>query len=187
MQETLDSEVQIRQDRSVKNLVLFGFMGSGKTTVGRLAASELNFRFMDMDRRIEQTTGMSISEIIRQQGEETFRDLESKEVAELADQMDLVIATGGGVVLRRANVEILERHGILIYLHVDADTVWNRTHHRTHRPLLRGEDPAGRIRTLLEQRHPLYDAIPNQINTIGRSCHDVCMDVVRIYRSKQHA
>ena len=159
-------------------------MGSGKTTVGRTAAGELGLEFVNMDRRIEERAGISISDIFNQRGEEAFRELESAMVAELAGQSGLVIATGGGVVIRRTNVELLVRNGVLIYLHVDAETAWSRTHHRTHRPLLKGEDPIGRIRALLEQRHPLYDAIPNQINTIRRSIHDICMDVVRIYRSK---
>ncbi len=167
----------------MKNLVLLGFMGSGKTTVGRLAAAELEMRFVDMERLIEEKEGSTISEIFEKRGETAFREIEAGIALELSEQIGLVIATGGGVALRSSNLEILGRTGVLVHLQVDAKTVLDRTRHSTHRPLLQTDDPAKKIAGLLAQRQLLYDAIPNQISTVGRRLREVCSDVIHIYRS----
>ncbi|MDD2706536.1 MAG: shikimate kinase [Verrucomicrobiae bacterium] len=166
----------------MKNLVLLGFMGSGKTTVGQMAARELGLRFVDTDQVIEQQEKLPISEIFARSGETIFRDIESRVITELSGQSGLVIATGGGVVLRPANLSALEGNGILIHLHTNASTVYDRTKRHTHRPLLQTDDPRRRIQELLEQRQPLYDALPNHVNTVQRPTRQVCADVIRIYR-----
>jgi len=169
----------------MKNLVLVGFMGSGKTTIGRLTAVELGMQFMDMDRRIEEREGMSIPDIFAQRGESIFRDIEEEVVKELAARHDLVIATGGGVVLRPANVEILAHSGVVVHLRVDVETVLARTRGHTHRPLLQGEDLSTRARALLKERRPLYEAIPLFVESAGRSSETVTRDVVAIYRAQE--
>lgn len=161
-------------------------MGSGKSTVGRLAAAELKMRFIDMDRWIEKKEGCSISEIFSKRGETAFRDLESATVKRLASQRGLVIATGGGVVLRPANVEELGRNGVLVHLRVDAKTAQARTQKSSHRPLLVEGKALDHIETLLKERQPFYDAIPNGVETSGRSLKEVVCDVAQIYRQSQN-
>jgi len=158
-------------------------MGSGKTTVGRLAAAELEMRFVDMDHLIEEKEGATILEIFAGQGEPVFREIEARAVAELSAQTGLVIATGGGVALRASNLETLKNNGVLVHLHVDAETAHARTKRSAHRPLLQGDDSLKKIRSLLAQRQPLYETVPNQVNTVGRNAQAVCGDVIRIYRS----
>lgn len=166
----------------MKNLVLVGFMGSGKSTIGRLAASELGLRFVDTDRVIEEREGMTVFWIFETKGEETFRAIESEVVRDLAGQEGQVIATGGGVVLRPANIEALAVNGVLVHLSVDAPTAHARTAGHSHRPLLQGGDAVAKIETLLKSRKPLYDAIPNAVETAGRTTQEILRGVLRIYR-----
>ncbi len=183
--ENLDFFVKKAHNLFMKNLVLIGFMGSGKSTVGQLVATEMNMNFVDVDFRIEEQEGISISEIFARYGESAFRDLESKMIQELSSSQDLVIATGGGVVLRPSNMEVLGQSGILVYLHVDEETVLTRTKGHSHRPLLKGDHPSQRIAALLKERQPLYDAIAHCVETKGRTLQEVVRAVIRIYRSKQ--
>ncbi len=171
----------LRQHPDVKNLVLFGFMGSGKSSVGRLAAAELSLQFVDMDRLIEEREHRSISEIFRREGEVHFRNLEKHLVQELSAQRGLVVATGGGVILDRSNVDQLIHTGVVIGLRVDADTAFARTKGHGHRPLLQVENPQDRIVEVLRDRGPLYEALPHVVESSGRPAADVAADVVAIY------
>jgi shikimate kinase len=167
----------------VKNLVLIGFMGSGKSTVGHIAAHELGLQFVDVDREIEEREGMSISDIFSKLGEEKFRDLESEMIRELSLRKDQVLATGGGAILRPINIENLKNTSVLVLLHVDAATAHMRTKDHHHRPLLNCTDSQQLIQDLLESRRALYDSIPNTVETVGRTPHEVARAVIRIYRS----
>ena len=169
----------------MRNLVLIGFMGSGKSTVGRLVANELEMHFVDVDQWIEKRERMSIANIFSQQGEVAFRELETQAVRELAKQENLVIATGGGVVLRRVNVEVLGKTGILIYLSIDAKTALERTKKHSHRPLLRERKSEEQMEALFRERQDLYQAIPHCVQSAGRSVTEVVADVIRIYRSNE--
>ena len=166
----------------MKNLVLFGFMGSGKSTVGRLAASELKMQFIDIDAEIEKRTNLSISEIFEKQGEEAFRGMESQIIEELSRKEGLVIATGGGVILRKSNVENLKHNGIIIFLRVDEETILKRTSGNKNRPLLKG-DARENIQRLMTARAPLYAGLPYQVETSGRSLQQVLLDTLNIYKS----
>jgi shikimate kinase len=168
----------------MKNLVLIGFMGSGKSTVGKLVAAHLEMEFMDVDHWIEEKEGVLISEIFECAGEKAFRDIESKAVEELAQKQNLVLATGGGVVLRPSNLEALRKNGVLIHLYVDAETVLQRTKKHAHRPLLKTEDPLAKIKSLMEERRSLYEAIPLTVNTVGRLTQDVAKDVESLFRAQ---
>jgi shikimate kinase len=170
----------------MKNLALLGFMGSGKSTVGRLVAAELKFQFIDLDRMIEEQEGISISEIFEQRGEASFRDLESKLLQEISKKKDLVLATGGGVVLCQANVDLLNKTSVLIYLHVDVETAVARTKGHSHRPLLMEGDFRSRVEKLLQERQSLYDKIPHSVETVARSPLEVAHAVIRIYRAHQN-
>ena len=121
----------------MKNIVLIGMMGSGKTTVGQLLARKLGRPFVDCDQVIEGFTGRTISEIFAQEGEEGFRELESQTLRELSRQEGLVIATGGGAVLRQANVSALRDNGILVFLHRPVEEIWDSVS-MAGRPLAQG-------------------------------------------------
>ena len=169
----------------MKNLILVGFMGSGKTTAGTLAAQRLGMTFVDMDDIIEQRHGQTVSEIFEKKGEAFFRRHERELVRELAARQDHVIATGGGVVLDPNNLRDFGRTGVVICCWVDAGVAYERTKHATHRPLLGSDtDRLARLEALLHQREPLYKAIPNRINTSAMSVEQQADEIIRIY--KQH-
>lgn len=137
------------------NLYPIGMMGAGKTTLGRLLAAELGYRFLDTDNLIEQIAGRSINEIFATSGETGFRDLESQVLAEVCAYKNLVAATGGGIVLRQKNWGYL-RHGIVVWLDVPVEQLYARLQGDTARPLLQNPDPLGKLRSLLDRRQPLY-------------------------------
>ncbi|MGA7937624.1 MAG: shikimate kinase [Kovacikia sp.] len=137
------------------NLYLIGMMGSGKTTVGQLLATRLDYQFVDTDGVIERVTGRSISQIFADTGEEEFRRLESQVLAEVSAYTRRAIATGGGIVQKRENWGYL-RHGIVVWLDVPIEQLQIRLQSNTTRPLLQGADPTAKLRTLLNQRLPLY-------------------------------
>lgn len=148
-----------------QNIILIGFMGTGKTTVGKLLATRLSMTFMDMDDCIVKVAGKSIPEIFADDGEPAFRALERQVVIDLSAQSGLVIATGGGVVLNPDNVRDLGRSGLLVGLTASPEVILDRLRHDTGRPLLNDGDKAAKIRKLLDSRQHLYNAIPFRINT----------------------
>ncbi len=170
----------------MKNLVLVGFMGSGKTSAGKLAAQRLGMKFVDMDEVIEQRHGQTISKIFETKGEAFFRQRERALVRELASAQDRVIATGGGIVLDGNNLRDFSRTGIVICCWVDAKVAYERTKDAKHRPLLgTNGDSLARIETLLREREPLYKAVPDRIDTSAMSVEQQADEIVRMY--KQHA
>ena len=150
-------------DEKRKNIILFGFMGTGKTAIGKRLASKLGMQFIDMDDLIEEREGKSISKIFAQDGEPYFRRLESEVAREVAGRSGLVVATGGGVVLNYENVRTLESTGIGICLNVSPETIYERVRRQTHRPLLQVEDPLQRIRDMLASRREAYSRVSHQI------------------------
>ncbi len=145
-------------DRLPLNIVLIGFMGSGKTTVGRELHQRLNYPLVDMDQLIEQRAGKSITTIFAEQGEHAFREMETSLLQELAEseQQQRIISTGGGVVGRQENREILKRMGYVVWLDAPASVIAERTAKTRTRPLLLDEDPDEKIRELMMKRQPLY-------------------------------
>lgn len=137
------------------NLYLIGMMGAGKTTVGRLLAAQLDYRFFDTDAVIEQMAGLSIRDFFAQSGEAAFRTLESQVLAELCAYTRLTVATGGGIVLKRENWGCL-RHGIVVWLDVPVEQLQIRLAADTTRPLLQEANPAAKLQALLQQRQSLY-------------------------------
>lgn len=137
------------------SLFLVGMMGSGKTTVGRLLATELGYQFFDTDSLIEQLAGQTVSEIFTTAGEAEFRRLETQVLAELSAYKNLAIATGGGIVLDPHNWSFL-RHGLVIWLDAPVETLYQRLQGDTSRPLLAATDPLAKLQTLLAQRQSLY-------------------------------
>lgn len=140
-----------------KNLVLIGFMGSGKSTVGRELHSRLGYDLVDMDSVIERRQGRPITRIFEEDGEEYFRNLETDLLRELAlDASRKIISTGGGVVGREENRELLRKLGYVVWLQAPVEVIYERTSRNRDRPLLQTEDPIGKITALLEKRTPWY-------------------------------
>jgi len=124
----------------MKNLVLTGFMGTGKSTVGRVLAKKLGYRFIDVDSEIERIEGKSINEIFAACGEDGFRDIESREIERISKLSNSVIATGGGAVLRKENIDNLRKNGMVVLLKADVDTIVQRLSADTSRPLANGKN-----------------------------------------------
>ncbi|MDB6152954.1 MAG: aroK [Chthoniobacteraceae bacterium] len=143
---------------SCQNIVLIGFMGSGKSSIGRLLSKKLGFQFVDTDRVIIERAGMEISDIFAQHGEDYFRDLESTTLASLAHLRRCIIATGGGVVLREANRALLSGLGFVVGLAADEEVIFERVSRNAKRPLLQTENPRETVRRILNERLNLYEA-----------------------------
>ncbi|RJQ54409.1 MAG: shikimate kinase [Actinobacteria bacterium] len=139
------------------NIVLIGFMGSGKSTAGKILADLLEYDFIDTDRVIEERAGRSIPQIFEEQGEERFRQLESLVLESVCAGSRRVISTGGGAVLRQRNFQCLKQSGRVVYLHLSEDELLKRTARLSGRPLLAGADRKERVRELLAERSGLYE------------------------------
>src|SRR5262249_8586905 len=159
--------------RQIHNIALIGFMGTGKSSVGQLAAAQLHFTFLDTDIVIESRAGMTISDIFAQQGEPVFRELERKIVGELVTRKRTVIATGGGLPVNPDNLPSLKTHSLVVCLWASPEKIWERVRTQTHRPLLNEPDPLAKIRRLLEERAPHYRQADILLNTEMRSLKDV--------------
>ncbi len=140
----------------LKTLVFVGMMGSGKTAVGRAVASILDVPFIDTDAEIEASAGMTIFQIFETYGEEYFRKTETRFLARLLQGSPCALSIGGGGFLSAENREIIERHGVSIWLKVDLDLLWNRVRHKSTRPLLQSDDPLTTLRRMLAARTPEY-------------------------------
>ncbi len=163
---------------------LVGPMGAGKSTIGRVLASELNFNFRDSDRVIEERTGADIPWIFDMEGEEGFRERETAVLQELATERDAVIATGGGIVLREQNRILMRSAGFVCYLTASIDQLVERTARDKKRPLLQVENPRQKIIDLLALREPLYqDAADFIVNTDRRSPKAVAQEIVSLVQS----
>ena len=138
------------------NLFLIGLPGAGKTTLGRQLARRLAKTFVDADTELERKLGVSIPTIFEIEGEASFRDREEAALAEIVGRSDIVLATGGGVILRAANRDRLRSHGTVVYLHALPETLRERTRRSRHRPLLNTADPLARLMDLYVTRDPLY-------------------------------
>ena len=164
----------------VKRLFIVGPMGVGKTTVGKLLASELGLRFLDSDREIEKRTGTNISWIFDVEGEKGFRDREQQVLEELANEDNVVIATGGGSVLRERNRENLKTRGLVIYLNADLALLVKRTKDETKRPLLKGKDPKKVLEKILRERRSLYKEVSDiEINVAEKSSKNTVVKIMK--------
>ncbi|MCA9951440.1 MAG: shikimate kinase, partial [Anaerolineales bacterium] len=162
------------------NIILTGFMGTGKTTVGRLLAERLNRQFVDSDELIVARNGRSIADIFSTEGESFFRDLESQITQELAAKRGMVIATGGRLMLDPHNAELLSATGAVFCLTADPEQILARVaSDDTRRPLLAGPNPAWHIRQLLHERAKDYGRFP-QIMTSGKSAAAVAAEIIAL-------
>lgn len=156
---------EISDLRSHQNIVLMGFMGTGKSTVGKRLAKRLGMKFLDMDTIIEERAGKPISRIFAEEGEPHFRTLERELARELSEKSGLVIACGGGVVLNPDNISDYSRTGLVVCLTATPEVILERTSRARNRPLLEEQDRMKRILDLLDKRRHLYAAIPHQVDT----------------------
>ncbi len=140
-----------------KNIILIGFMGSGKTTFGKKLSKILNKKFIDTDLYIEEAENMKITEIFEKKGEDYFRQKETETANMISLKQDLVVATGGGIIKNPSNMEKLKENGIVVYLQSTPENILNNIGKDNSRPLLQGNNKLGKIKTLLEQRLPLYE------------------------------
>jgi len=184
MTQTRSASVPEAEAR-MRNIVLFGFMGTGKTAAGKRLARLLGMAFVDMDDVIVEWAQKSIPAIFTEDGEPHFRKIERDVVRHLAEQNGLVIATGGGVVLNPENVADLSRSGLSVCLQATPDAILARVEHDTNRPLLAVEDKMGRIRAILSSRQALYDALPHQVNTTDLSLEETVAQIMSLYRSER--
>ncbi|MBN7770534.1 shikimate kinase AroK [Marinobacter daepoensis] len=139
-----------------KRVVLVGPMGAGKTTIGRMLAKELGYRFLDSDRIIEERCGANIPWIFDVEGEQGFRQRETAMLDELSNEVGVVLATGGGAVMRAENHGLLKKSSVVVYLKTSIEQQVERTRKDRNRPLLQNEDPEGVLRRLFAVRDPLY-------------------------------
>jgi shikimate kinase len=147
---------------------LVGMPGCGKSTVGRHLARHLGLRLVDSDHEIERRIGRPIRKFFEEQGESAFRDIEQDVIGKLCAAGDIVLATGGGAVLRPANRELLRRHTHAFYLRSTPEELFRRLRHDTHRPLLQVGDPLRRLRQLYRERDPLYRQVAHFIIETSR-------------------
>jgi shikimate kinase len=168
---------------SRRNLVLIGFMGTGKSTIGRICAARLGFAFRDSDRVIEQRTGCSIPELFAAKGEAAFRQLEREVIAELATMPDLVIATGGGAPLEPENAARLRDGGTVVLLTATPDVILKRVGNARSRPILAAApDPRRRILELLEERAARYAQVAHhRVDTTDRPPKAVAAEIIALF------
>lgn len=167
----------MNQTRDIKNIALIGFMGTGKSSVGRLVAEALRFGFVDTDELIEKHAGKSISQLFAEDGEVVFRKHESWAIKELRSLKHHVVSTGGGVGADEKNLHSLKQHALVVCLWASPETIWTRVRTQTHRPLLQTPNPQEKIRELLKAREPFYRQADVLLNTEVRSAREVAQHV----------
>ena len=171
--------------RSYGRLYLVGPMGAGKTTIGRQLADELRLPFKDVDREIEERSGVEIPWIFDKEGEPGFRRRETAMLEELAELGEAVISTGGGAVLAAENRSLLAASGTVIYLHTTVEEQVRRTAKDRKRPLLANDNPAETLRRLMEIRHPLYQEVADiEVITDSRGPRAVVTTLLRELKAR---
>ena len=168
----------------MKNIILTGYMGSGKTTIGKKLAKLTGYTFMDTDELIEQQQGRTISEIFAADGEEAFREMETKLLEQMLEEKKerLVISTGGGMPLREENKTLLVGLGVVFYLKLEPETVYNRIKDDTKRPLLQCDNPLARIKEMLAVRGPVYESAAQHIIQVdGIKQNEIAEQIIMLY------
>jgi len=162
------------------SIFLVGPMGSGKSTVGRALANKIGYQFLDSDREIEARCGVDIPTIFDYEGESGFRDRESRMIDELSSLPGVVLATGGGSILRDVNRHHLKSRGYVILLQVDIKEQLRRVAYDANRPLLKTSDPEARLKALMQEREPIYKQVADvEISTDSRRMYHVVTRILR--------
>jgi shikimate kinase len=167
-----------------KNIVLIGFMGTGKSSTGYRLAQKLKREFIDTDREIERVTGLPISKLFKLHGEIRFRSEEELVVNKISDRINLVIATGGGIILNPANINNLRKNGIIICLDAAPEDIYARVSRKKGvRPLLRNNLSVEGITALLKSRESFYACADFRIDTSGKDINQVVDEIIKLTRS----
>jgi len=167
------------------NIFLIGPMGAGKTTVGRQLAQKLALTFIDSDHEIENHTGVDIPLIFEKEGEEGFRKREMEIIDELTQQRNIVLATGGGAVIKEENRKHLINRGLVIYLQADIKHLIRRTRKDRNRPLLQGPNPEKKLREIMQEREPLYRQTADYTINTGKHSVQAIINQILEYQEKQ--
>ncbi len=167
-----------------KNIYLIGFMGVGKSTIGRLLAAEMKGQLVEMDETIEAEQGITINEIFAQHGENYFRDLESELVERIAAQEGKIVSCGGGAVLREENTANMKKSGTIVFLSATPETIYKRVRYSTNRPLLNGNMNVEYIAGLMEKRRALYEGAADVvIFTDGKETAEIVEEIKKNTRN----
>ncbi|MDX9715063.1 MAG: shikimate kinase [Dissulfurispiraceae bacterium] len=164
------------------SLVLTGFMGTGKSSAGRIIARMLGARFIDIDHEIKNMEGLSIDEIFSKHGEDYFRSLETSVIRRLSSEGPAVIATGGGAVLKEENMKSLRHNGVIICLTADPEIIYARVSGSKSRPLLNTGDPAVKIKDMLASRAPFYSKADIIIDTSSMTPVETAEEVIKKFK-----
>ncbi len=159
-------------------IILIGFMGTGKSAVGKKLAKKTGFTYLDLDKQIEKDAGLTIPSIFERYGEAYFRSLESKAIQALKDRDKAVVATGGGAVLNSENLVAMKEAGLVIALDADIETLWKRLKSSRNRSLLKASDPKRRMKELYNARRHFYSQAHHIVNTSGKSVEDVAQEIL---------
>lgn len=170
----------------MKNIVLTGFMGTGKTVIGKTLSRLLSRRLIDVDEEIEKSQGMTINEIFKNFGEPRFREIESEMIRSLSEKKDVIISAGGGAVLRQENMDAFRKNGIIICLMAKPETILRRTSHDSSRPLLQVDDPLKKINKLLDFRRPFYEKADIMIDTEDKTPLQIAEEIISVIKSMRH-
>ncbi len=165
-----------------RNIIITGFMGTGKSAVAKQLACKLKMEYIDMDQIIEESQGISIADIFSRYGENYFRQQENRLVKELSQKENMVIATGGGTFLFPENARILSQKGSIICLYANSQTIYNRVKKKNDRPLLNGENILDKINHLLKERKKIYDNIKWKIDTTNFTTQEVVDKIINLLK-----
>ena len=163
-----------------KNIYLVGMMGSGKTETAKGLAEILGMKAIDMDELVVREEGCSINQIFEEKGEAYFRDVESRVLRQISIKKNLVVATGGGTVIREENRKVLSQTGKVFYLRSSMDILWDRVKEMKDRPLLRVSEPKVVLERIYEERRPYYEAFEYQIDTDLKTPEDVAREIAKM-------
>jgi len=165
-------------------IVFVGPMGAGKTTIGRQVAANLNWEFYDSDRLVEERTGVSIPIIFELEGEDGFRWRETEVIKEISAVPNIVLATGGGAILREENREILKKNSLVIFLHASIDQLFERTAKDKNRPLLQDKNPKQKLKSILDQRLHLYESMADiVVKTDNQSVNYTVKKIIELIKN----
>lgn len=169
----------------MKNIVLTGFMGTGKTAVGRELSEMLNMKLVDVDAEIEDSQKMTINDIFSIYGEKHFRDLETGMIKRFSGEKNIIISTGGGAVLREENMDALRENSIIFCLNASPEFILERTSRNSDRPLLKVEKPIEKIKELLNYRKPFYEKAGINIDTDGKTPLQIAEEILGILKCRK--
>ncbi len=169
---------------TMKNIVLTGFMGTGKSEVSRELSRILGWKAVDIDTEIEASRKMTITEIFEQVKEPGVRDIETETIKKFSNSKNVIISTGGGAVLRQENMDSLRENGVIVCLTARAETILKRTNKNNDRPLLQVDDPLKKIKELLDFRKPYYAKADIMIDTEGKTPLQVAEEIIEKVKSE---